>query len=236
MRRLNGPRLLLLFVVTALALRLYDFVNNQSEYLPWMPLSLSDPIGRFTVRKLGELRDHPRKCYALLHKADIHYSPLPPVHGPGTCGYSDGIRLANGTGLDYGPPFAAACSLAASLHIWSHQVLEPAAYRHFRKPVVQIQTFGTYACRTIGNAEGGAMSQHATANAIDVIVFRLQDGRRVTLSASWDDQGPAGAFLRDVRNGACTVFATTLSPDYNPAHHDHLHFDLARRGGWSFCR
>ena len=231
MRRPAGPRLLLLIVTAALALRLYDFATTQPENLPWTPLSLSDSIGPFTVRKIGALRDDPRKCYTLLQDVHVRYSPLPPVHGPGKCGYSDGIRLAKASGLDYAPPLAAACPLAASLFIWRHQVLEPAAYRHFRQSVVQIETFGTYACRTIGKAEGGAMSEHATANAIDIAGFRLRDGRKVTVTTGWDDQGPAGAFLRDVRDGACRVFATTLSPDYNAAHHDHLHFDQARRGG-----
>jgi hypothetical protein len=41
-----------------------------------------------------------------------------------------------------------------------------------------------------------------------------------------------------VRNGACQLFATVLSPDYNEAHRDHLHFDQAERGamGWRGCR
>jgi hypothetical protein len=41
-----------------------------------------------------------------------------------------------------------------------------------------------------------------------------------------------------VRDGACRLFATTLSPDYNAAHADHLHLDQANRGagGWRACR
>ena len=41
-----------------------------------------------------------------------------------------------------------------------------------------------------------------------------------------------------VRDGACDLFATVLSPDYNAAHADHLHFDQAMRGamGWRGCR
>jgi len=32
------------------------------------------------------------------------------------------------------------------------------------------------------------------------------------------------------------VFGTVLSPDYNPAHADHLHFDQASRGSGGMCR
>ena len=40
------------------------------------------------------------------------------------------------------------------------------------------------------------------------------------------------------RDGACRVFSTVLSPDYNAAHRDHLHLDTANRGpsGWRACR
>ena len=49
---------------------------------------------------------------------------------------------------------------------------------------------------------------------------------------------PRAAFLRAVRDGACRLFATTLSPDYNVAHRDHFHFDQAARGavGGRLCR
>jgi hypothetical protein len=54
----------------------------------------------------------------------------------------------------------------------------------------------------------------------------------------WEDQDGKAAFLREVRDGACPLFATVLSPDYNAAHRDHFHFDQADRGewGWRGCR
>jgi len=54
----------------------------------------------------------------------------------------------------------------------------------------------------------------------------------------WKGSQPNAAFLRDVRDGACRLFSTTLSPDYNAAHADHLHLDQAMRGkmGWGLCR
>jgi hypothetical protein len=77
------------------------------------------------------------------------------------------------------------------------------------------------------------VSQHATANALDVAAFRLSDGRTVRVREDWNDPGERGAFLHAVRDGACSVFAVTLSPDYNAAHHDHLHLDMGRG---PFCR
>jgi len=59
----------------------------------------------------------------------------------------------------------------------------------------------------------------------------------VSIQRDWPGNGAEGAFLRDARDGACKLFATVLSPDYNAAHADHLHLDQAqRRGGWRMCR
>ena len=64
----------------------------------------------------------------------------------------------------------------------------------------------------------------------------LEDGRRVSVAGDWTGEGPRGAegraFLKRIRNGACRVFSTVLTPDYNAAHRDHLHLDGA---DWGLC-
>ena len=89
-------------------------------------------------------------------------------------------------------------------------------------------------------AVGGALAQ-AVAAAFDdqgpltqaAEGFRLRDGTRISLVRDWDEAGPRAAFLRDVRDGACRLFATVLSPDYNEAHRDHFHLEATGRG---YCR
>jgi hypothetical protein len=80
------------------------------------------------------------------------------------------------------------------------------------------------------------LSQHSYARAIDIAGFVLMDGRRITVARDWQGDGEKAGFLREVRDGACGLFSTTLSPDYNPAHRDHLHLDEQPRGGWRACR
>ncbi|HST92644.1 MAG TPA: extensin family protein, partial [Brevundimonas sp.] len=68
----------------------------------------------------------------------------------------------------------------------------------------------------------------------------LADGRKVSVLADWDGDGPAGpegsTFLKRIRDGACRAFGTTLSPDYNAAHANHLHLDGAiRRDATGLC-
>jgi hypothetical protein len=61
----------------------------------------------------------------------------------------------------------------------------------------------------------------------------LEDGRRVSVLEDWPGDGPRGPegrrFLTRIRDGACRVFATVLSPDYNEPHANHLHLDGAPR-------
>jgi len=74
--------------------------------------------------------------------------------------------------------------------------------------------------------------RHARAPA------KFAGGGRLSVAGDWPDPGPKGRFLREVRDGACRLFSTVLSPDYNEAHRDHLHLDQAARGawGWRACR
>ncbi len=124
----------------------------------------------------------------------------------------------------------------AALSLWEWNIVQPAARRLLGSPVVSIEHFGSYNCRRIGGSNN--WSEHATADAIDIAGFRLASGKRVTVAADWKGNGPEATFLHEVRNGACRVFATTLSPEYNAAHRDHLHLDQASRGefGWRACR
>jgi hypothetical protein len=133
---------------------------------------------------------------------------------------------------------ATSCSVAAALTMWDWHTLQPAARRHLGMDVTGIEHAGSYSCRRMyGRSEGG-WSEHATADAVDITGFRLADGRRITVLGDWRGDDHAARFLREVRDGACQLFATTLSPDYNAAHRDHFHLDQASRGtlGWRACR
>ena len=115
-----------------------------------------------------------------------------------------------------------------------HQLLR----RHFGSRVVAIDHAGSYSCRRLYGRSDGAYSEHATADAIDILGFRLADGTRVSVLNDWSGDSPKAQFLREVRDGSCRLFSTVLSPDYNAAHADHLHLDQTQRGnaGWRACR
>ncbi|MET0365220.1 MAG: extensin family protein [Sphingobium sp.] len=227
-------------IATAAALGIRDYGRRHPQDVPWTSLNLSDPIGRFTGRKLSALTSEPRQCLALLRRADVRFTPLPD-RAEGQCGYRDGVRLRAGGAMQVGwrpADLGVACPVAAALDLWNRDVVQPAAKRHLGTTVARIETFGSYNCRRLYGRGSGDWSEHATADAVDIAGFRLTDGRRITIQSDWTGQPSRTAFLREVRDGACSLFSTVLSPDYNRAHADHLHLDQAERGatGWRACR
>lgn len=232
-------RLIGLLVFAALVAGGWSWLGDHPEYVPWAPLRIEHPTGWATRIKLARLRDDPADCRAFLVRSEIAFTALPPL-GTGECRRADRTLVASdrATGLDLRPRQAdATCAVNAGLALWLRHGLQPAAQGLLGSRVVRIEHLGTASCRRIGGGGTGSWSEHATGNAIDVAAFVLADGRRISLLRDWSRPGDEAAFLRVVRDRACDVFGTVLSPDYNAAHRDHLHLDQAgSRRGWSFCR
>lgn len=231
--------LIWLAVAAVAALLVYAFTKARPQDLPWTPLDLAEPVGLFTGRKLAALTDEPAKCRSLLDKAGVRYSAMAPG-GEGQCAYADAVRLLSTKGSIALSPAAVApsCPVAAALKLWEWHVVQPAAQRMLGQPVARITHFGSYSCRRMYGRSVGDFSEHATADAIDISGFVLADGRQISVIGGWSGKSRDAAFLHAVRDGACRLFSTVLSPDYNAAHRDHLHLDQAERGatGWRACR
>ena len=168
------------------------------------------------------------QCEAELAAARVTFSPTPDRVNSPTCG----LTAAGVLGPDMGTTARMApadvtmtCALAAAVSVWRRQSVEPAARELLGSDVVQIDHMGVYACRPVNSVAGNRPSAHSRAAALDFSGVRLRDGRRITVAADWNDGGPEAAFLRRIRDDACKVFGTTLSPDYNALHHDHLHLE-----------
>jgi hypothetical protein len=215
-----------------------DYVRRHPQDFPWTKLDLRDPTGAFTGPKLARLGGNPAECRTLLRTAGVDAVRVPPRRAGPNCGYEDGMRLSSDP-IRFSPAGpVTSCSVATGLHLLETRVIQPAAMRHLGSRVVVIDHAGSYSCRRLYGRSEGAFSEHATADAIDIIGFRLADGTRVSVLRDWDSDTPKAEFLRDVRDGSCRLFSTVLSPDYNAAHADHLHLDQAERGtfGWRACR
>lgn len=241
MRRLHlwTRRLIVFALLIALLFTAYAFVKGRPQDMPWPALDLAQPIGLFTGRKLAGLREDRAQCLALLDRAGVAYTAMA-RGGEGQCAYDDAVRLRQASGAIRLAPAAVApsCPVVAALKLWEWQVVQPAAQAMLGQPVRSISHFGSYSCRRLYGRSKGDFSEHATANAIDIAAFTLADGRRISVVNDWTGEGEDATFLRAVRDGACDLFSTVLSPDYNAAHRDHLHLDQAVRGarGGRACR
>ncbi|BBC72686.1 extensin [Altererythrobacter sp. B11] len=225
--------LIALLVLGALGLAVRGWLQDHPEHNPWAPLDLDDPPGWATQRKLAALRSDPAECRAVLERSGVAFAALDPV-GEGECRRDDRTVLSDAPLSPRRP--ATSCAVAAGLELWLRRAVEPAAREILGSPVARIEHFGAYSCRRIYGRDSGAWSEHATGNAIDIAAFVLEDGRRISVVGDWDGEGEDAAFLHRVRDGACDVFGTVLSPDYNAAHADHFHLDQEARGFGGVCR
>ena len=178
-----------------------------------------------------------RQCMASLKTKSVRFSGLPDKSFNGGCRTIDTIKL-----MDFGTPTtnlgAMTCPLADNFTDWARYAVGPAAKLYLKSEVVRIETMGTFNCRNINGGQSGKLSQHAFANAVDVSAFVLRDGRRISVLDGWRGSGEEQAFLRRLHQSACKRFGTVLGPDYNSAHANHFHFDMAQSmsNGTTFCR
>lgn len=241
MRRLHLTlrRLLWLAALLAVILLSYAWLRQRPQNLPWTDLDLAQPVGLFTGRKLAALTGDAAQCRSLLDRAGVDYVAVQ-SGGADQCRYTDAVRLrADKDAIGLVPAAVApSCPVVAALKLWEWQVVQPAAQRIYGASVRSIRHFGSYSCRRIYGRSRGDYSEHATADAIDVAAFVLKGGRQISVLNDWKGTGKDAEFLRAVRDGACGLFSTVLSPDYNAAHRDHFHLDQAERGamGGRACR
>lgn len=122
--------------------------------------------------------------------------------------------------------------MAIRLGRWVNDVLQPNAQKHFGTQLAGIDVGGSYSCRNIygkpfGGKFAGRLSEHAFANAIDIGGFKLADGRDVDYLKNWRTPGGPSEFLQGSSLAACEIFNTTLTPDYDRFHANHIHVDAS---------
>lgn len=205
------------------------------RYSPLARLDVAEaPVPLVTAMKLARLRGDTAYCRSALATSALSVTDVPAMSSPKGCELHDVERVAAGRDPAFSSSFVASCALSVDLAMFIEHVVKPAALRDMGSNVVTIQHLGTFACRPIiGAGTTTELSQHASANAIDIAGFVFANGAKVTVAHDWRGDDAKARFIHDVRDGACAIFPVVLSPDYNAAHQSHLHFDVS---GFHFCR
>ena len=240
----------LMWEVGLLACAAFALLNAYAppQDLPWKPLDMNQPVGRATAAKVAdfdlsptaapeEVQGATEACMQVLREAGVEVERAADRDDGGFCVVRGAVRITGGAVTPLAPAdVVMQCPLAVRYVIWDRQVLQPAAREMLGSAPARVENYGTYSCRRIYGSQDVSErpSEHARANALDVAGVTLADGRTVTVLDDWRGEGragPAGSrFLHALRDGACGLFATVLTPDYNAAHENHLHLDAADRG------
>lgn len=177
-----------------------------------------------------------RQCLADLSAAGAVYARHPDQDFGNGCRTVGTVKLASLRGDDrrftitnIGP---VTCDAAQKFSGWARFGVDRAAREYLGSGLARIETYGSYQCRNVAGTS--RRSGHASANAIDVAAFVLENGKRVSVLDDWDGgTREEREFLRVVWRSACKRFGTVLGPEYNAAHKNHFHLEADRA---DFCR
>ena len=126
------------------------------------------------------------QCVQALGPITADVAPLPSIR-LGDCGVAAPV-LVNSIGgkekVAFDPPLVLDCAMVVGLDRWLTESVQPAAEEAFSSPVSKI-IGSSYACRNVYNLPNGNLSQHAFANAVDLPMFVLADGRKVDVTHGW---------------------------------------------------
>ena len=178
------------------------------------------------------------QCLARLGQLGAEYTAVPDRYVDQGCAILGTVQLASLPSdtshlgvTNLGP---VTCEVSQAFTGWARYGVDRAARQILGSPVRSIETFGSYACRNVAGSD--RRSAHATGAAIDISGFVLEDGRRIMVESGWNGGSEREReFLRVVQQSACKRFDTVLGPEYNSAHHDHLHLEGVI-GTKSYCR
>ena len=173
-------------------------------------------------------------CRIRLKRLGVAFEPLPPI-ADGQCSAPLPLRvtaLADGVKLPQGATLT--CRMAEGLARWASEVQIEADHA-FRQPLAGLEIGGSYVCRGQNHDRDAKLSEHAFADAVDVMAFSLA-GRAAIPVKAMPAGSPEADFLGRVRAKACGFFRTVLGPGTDAEHANHFHLDdRERTSGHRLC-
>lgn len=180
-------------------------------------------------------RDYQVACPSVI-SGQVSAKLLPPIHDGqnGQCGLQSPLSIAaveaNGRSIPLNAPLITDCGMASALPGWLSAV-DAYAEAHEKTRIKTLDVGTGYDCRNVDHAATGNLSFHSFGDAIDVIGFTLEDGRKISIAPGFNGTEEQGHdILHYARDAACSSFMTVISPDGDAFHQDNMHLDLACHG------
>lgn len=172
-------------------------------------------------------------CPALM-TGDVEGQLLPPIQDAPQCSARSPLSLTaigKTEPLKFTNAVTTNCAMAVTLAEWSKDVREAARKVYGdRIKISEIGTGSDYQCRNVNGTSTGRVSEHAFANALDIMSFKFSDGSKTELESGWNGSEKEKAFWRAVHGASCKLFMTVIGPDGDAAHQTNMHLDQGCHG------
>lgn len=221
-----------------------DQTARASEQISDFTLPQSPPVPKPSpVRKLERSPTQPKQngtseriyqvaCPALMH-GDVDGEITPPIESE-NCSINSPFRIraiGKVNPIRFDQPVTINCAMATSLARWSEEVKIAAAKTFGKsKKISSVGTGSDYQCRNVNSSSGGRVSEHAFANALDIMSFSFTDGTCTHLETGWNGSVMEKSFWREVHKASCVIFMTVIGPDGDEAHKTNMHLDQGCHG------
>ncbi len=175
-------------------------------------------------------RVYQNACPAIMN-GDVQGEIVPPL-SEGVCGERSPLKITaigKDSPVKFAAPVTTNCAMAGSLASWVVEA-QKEAQKDFGAEIESITTGSDYQCRKVNNGHKGRVSEHAFANAVDIVAFKFKNGKTTELGSGWKGKPEEQAFWQSLHKASCERFMTVIGPDGDAAHQSNLHLDLGCHG------
>jgi hypothetical protein len=126
------------------------------------------------------------RCLVSLSRIEVELDVAPPMRA-GQCGTASPVLLkglgGTGRGVSVHPPALVNCEMVGAIHGWVNRTVQPTARQLLGEEVVRLESVAGYQCRN--RAGTSRLSEHALANAIDILGFVTESGHKISVLDDW---------------------------------------------------
>lgn len=134
-----------------------------------------------------EIADAKARCEAILKRIHAVAVPETPIKS-GACGAPAPLQLLSvgkSPEVSLSPPATVTCDMAEALSQWVENDLQPLARKHLGASLIKIEVMSSYSCRNAYGRKSSKLSEHGTANALDIRGFITASANTALVLQDW---------------------------------------------------